>query len=158
MCLQTKDLKVFKTPSTKTKVGYKVFAICEEQDKGANYKLRSLYRSSQQEPFQLATWYTDTNDAMLESVGMSEEDSSTVLVCLDYDSYPAGFHIYTNKKDAKRLLSQEFHSPILTEYKVFKVIYEQVVAKGKDSIWLHRWIGFRYSPTIVVAKRMCIMP
>ena len=158
MCLQTKGLKVFKTPSTEIKVGYKVFAIYERQDTEANYKLHSLFRDSEHEPFQLAKWYTYANNALLESVHMSEEDSSTVLVCLDYDSYPAGFHIYTNKRDAKRLLSQELHSQIVCRYKVFKVRYEQVVAKGKNSNILRNWLGFRYSPTVVVAKRMYIVP
>jgi hypothetical protein len=118
VCLDTIDKKTRK----KVRYGYKVFDIYYDKIEGTHYSFDGC--SFGNKPYELNKWYKSTDGLIY-----TEDDKD----------YETGFHIFTNKKDAKKWQSVNCRV-------IFKVELKNIVASGKQE-----------SLKCVVAKEMRIL-
>lgn len=113
-----------RNPSSKEDVGYKALA------KNLAGKMYSCYQHGKMRTYPTGKWITDTN-----------HHSVAVNSIRGMGTFPAGFHIFKNKRDAERWSDIHIHHPVIVRVK-----YRRVSVTG---------LGYWHEP-IVVARQMLI--
>jgi hypothetical protein len=131
MCLGFLDEKIRKN----VKYGYKVFEICNNKIYNEYYSLEGYYYCGCTK-YELNNWYRSTDG---------------IIKNYDAVGYESGFHVFTNKKDAKVWLGADNRN-----CKIFKVEVRNIVASGKQFIKLLNFVD-EVILDVVVAKEMKIL-
>ena len=127
MCLYSAETKRLKKNLEKRTYGYKIFRRRHDYNIQTETKLSFQYQYCYEE-LRYNRWYEDTSSFLLD-------------YNLYGETYPTGYHVYTNKKDAlKRLSWLGFHN-----LEVHKVQIKDIVA-----------IGEQHNVDVIVCKQMLI--
>jgi hypothetical protein len=119
MCLDYIEEVILDPIDTEWKVGYKLVALTGDY-------VGPIYQNREQQ-YKRNIQYKDTNNNIIEIYEYLIQYSNTINDPHISNAYPTGFHIFISLDDADCYLT---FCGNITNQKIFKVLYRQVVAIG----------------------------